>query len=179
MHDLSGLSGLTSLAVLRLNHNRVEALALEKPKGQTDAPMVGLATLTALEVLQVGFNDIHSLAACRHLNLINLKVLFLQGNDIQKIEGLERMVALRELVLDKNKVRHVDFGAMVSLVNLRELRMEENGLKSLSNLVPLPRLQALHLGTNRFGAPPPLDFLHGRKPVSLCVRALPCSGGLI
>jgi hypothetical protein len=56
---------------------------------------------------------------------------------------------VRELVLDKNKIRHLDFGAMKSLVNLRELRLEENGLKSLANLGPLPRLQSLHLGSNR------------------------------
>jgi len=158
--DLSSMIGLTALAVLRLNHNRVEHLVPERPRHATEAPPpTGLMTLTSLEVLQVGFNDIHSLAACRHLNLVNLKVLFLQGNDINKIEGLERMTSLRELVLDKNKVRHVDFGAMVSLINLRELRMEENGLKSLSNLVPLPRLQALHLGANRVADMADLDKL--------------------
>ena len=67
--DLSSLSGLSVLAVLRLNHNRIESLGPEKPprNGFESRPPCGLQTMTALEVLQLGFNDIHSLAGCRNL----------------------------------------------------------------------------------------------------------------
>ena len=163
--DLSGLTGLSLLAVLRLNHNRIETLGPDKPAKAAAAAAVaevapcGLQTLSALEVLQLGFNGIHSLSACRFLPLGSLKVLFLQGNDISRIEGLESLSQVRELVLDKNKIRHVDFGALLSLVNLRELRVEENGLKSLSNFSPLPRLQALHLGSNRIADMSDMDKL--------------------
>ncbi|KAJ1494090.1 hypothetical protein T484DRAFT_1766595, partial [Baffinella frigidus] len=181
--------GLQVLGVLRLNHNRIDNVGPEK-KAHPDAEPVGLQTLSALEVLQLGFNDIHSLLPIKHLPLGALK-----GNDISKIDGLDGLSQLRELVLDKNKVRHVEPGALAALVNLREildknkvrhvepgalaalgnlreildkkkvrhvepgalaplvnlreLRMEENGLKSLANIGPLPRLHALHLGSNR------------------------------
>jgi len=46
-------------------------------------------------VLQLGFNDIHSLTACRHLPLGALKVLFLQGNDISRLEGLDVLSQVR------------------------------------------------------------------------------------
>jgi Leucine-rich repeat (LRR) protein len=162
--DLSGLTGLSVLAVLRLNHNRIESLGPDKPPRGPEAPMCGLQTLSSLEVLQLGFNDIHTLSACKFLPLGSLKVLFLQGNDITRLDGLESLSQVRELVLDKNKIRHVDFGALLSLINLRELRVEENGLKSLSNFTPLPRLQALHLGSNRIADMSDMDKL----------TALPC-----
>jgi Leucine-rich repeat (LRR) protein len=41
-----------------------------------------------------------------HLN--ELKVLFLQGNEIAKVDGLEGCHELRELVLDKNRIKFVD-----------------------------------------------------------------------
>ena len=98
--DVSGLKNLSILAVLRLNHNRIESLGPEKPiRADADqAPAGGLQTLSALEVLQLGFNDIHSLAACRHLPWGVLKVLFLQGNDISRLEGLDNLTQVRELV---------------------------------------------------------------------------------
>ena len=38
----------------------------------------------------------------------NYKVLFLQGNEIAKVDGLEGCHELRELVLDKNRIKFVD-----------------------------------------------------------------------
>lgn len=53
LSDLSSMIGLTALAVLRLNHNRVEHLVAERLKNASEAlPPMGLMTLTALEVLQ-------------------------------------------------------------------------------------------------------------------------------
>jgi hypothetical protein len=147
--DPSSLTGLSALVVLRLNHNRIDSIAPDKRQLLPGAEPVGLQTLAALEVLQLGYNDIHSLLPLRLLPLGALKVLFVQANDIAKLEGLDGLSQLRELVLDKNKVRHVEPGALQGLVNLRELRMEENGLKSLAHIGPLPRLHALHLGANR------------------------------
>ena len=80
--------------------------------------------------------------------LPELKVLFVQGNDIVRVEGLNSQSKLRELVLDKNRIKFVDADAFSGLTNLRELRMEENGLRSLSNF-NLPNLQSLYLGLNR------------------------------
>ena len=90
--------------------------------------------------------------------LPELKVLFVQGNDVVRVEGLNSSFKLRELVLDKNRIKFVDVDAFSGLTNLRELRMEENGLRSLSNF-NLPNLQSLYLGLNRVGDVAELDKL--------------------
>uniref|UniRef100_A0A7S4J9U1 U2A'/phosphoprotein 32 family A C-terminal domain-containing protein n=1 Tax=Guillardia theta TaxID=55529 RepID=A0A7S4J9U1_GUITH len=157
--DLTGIADLSSLSVLRLNHNRIENLLPEKQRNGSDAPVVPVIAFSSLEVLQLGFNEIHSLASLRLLPLSNLKVLFVQGNDISRIDGLENLTQVRELVLDKNKIRHVEYGAFSPLKNLRELYIEENGLKSLSNFLPLPKLQVLHVGSNRISEMSDIDKL--------------------
>jgi Leucine-rich repeat (LRR) protein len=102
-----------------------------------------------LEVLQMGYNQISDLSLLGLSILTNLKVLFLQGNEIQRVEGLQNNHDLRELVLDKNKIKGLDPHSLTSLSRLRELRLEENGLRSLSNFHNLLKLQSLYLGYNR------------------------------
>jgi Leucine-rich repeat (LRR) protein len=62
--------------------------------------------------------------------LPELKVLFVQGNDIVRVEGLNACYKLRELVMDKNRIKFVDADGFSGLTNLRELRLEENGLRT-------------------------------------------------
>ena len=90
--------------------------------------------------------------------LAELKVLFVQGNDIVRVEGLNACYKLRELVMDKNRIKFVDADGFSGLTNLRELRLEENGLRSLSNF-NLPNLQSLYLGLNRVNDLAELDKL--------------------
>eukprot|EP00736_Rhodelphis_marinus_P010350 Rmarinus@m.14060 len=153
MSSLSGLSQLRNLVVLRLNHNRISTIG--------DGPDDGFSELVNLEVLQLGYNQIAHIPMLNLKNLVELKVLFLQGNDIQKVEGLENLTQLRELVLDKNKVRFLSEYSFANLVNLRELRLEENGLRSLLYLNSLPKLQSLFLTCNRIMEMPELERLCG------------------
>ena len=62
--------------------------------------------LEKLEVLHLGYNGISDLAALQLNRLVGLKSLFLQGNEIVRVEGLEGLAELRELVLDRNKVQY-------------------------------------------------------------------------
>ena len=140
--DLGGLLGLPLLTVLRLNHNRIEHLG----GAAEDSARSGLPHL---EVLQLGYNHINYIPSLRLYCFPELRSLYLQGNDITKIEGLERCVQLRELILDKNKMKSIPVGALANLTNLRTLRIDENGLRSLSNIAPLPRLQILSCVSNR------------------------------
>lgn len=171
--SLAGLTGLPHLAVLRLNHNRISsllpehgpevALAVAVAQGKRDdgaeetAPTVG--AFSRLEVLQLGFNQITDITALGLHRMPALKVLYLQGNDISRVVGLETCHSLRELVLDKNRIKYLDAGSFVGLVALRELRMQENGLRSLSNFQTLESLQVLALGYNRISDLPELDKL--------------------
>jgi Leucine-rich repeat (LRR) protein len=128
--------------------------AAEDPADAADAGMTELLEQSppfpSLEVLQLGANSIVAVSSLRLSVLAkSLKVLFLQDNDISKLEGLEALCNLEELVLDRNRIKFLDPSSFAGLVNLRELRMEENGLRSLSHLSPLTRLHALHLTCNR------------------------------
>mmetsp|Transcript_24462 Transcript_24462/g.61912 ORF Transcript_24462/g.61912 Transcript_24462/m.61912 type:complete len:537 (-) Transcript_24462:1523-3133(-) len=153
LNSLKGLNSLTSLGVLRLNHNRIDTgpqvLASTRSEGGAVDLSYGLRNLAALEVLQLAYNNVQSLTVLRLHELPSLKVLYLHGNDISKVDGLERLVTVRELCLDKNKIRYLESGAFSGMINLRELHLSENGLRSICHLPAFPRLHALHLACNR------------------------------
>eukprot|EP00057_Strongylocentrotus_purpuratus_P015610 XP_011670084.1 PREDICTED: leucine-rich repeat-containing protein 9-like [Strongylocentrotus purpuratus] len=81
--------------------------------------------------------------------LPSLKALFLQGNDISKVEGMDGLQDLRELVLDRNKIKSVGEVSFINQWNLVELHLEENRLRDLSHLHYLENLQRLYVGSNR------------------------------
>lgn len=155
--DVSALRVLPHLAVLRLNRNKLDNAPLFAARQlEEDEPPPVCASLT---VLQLGGNQISQISALGLGQLQKLRVLFLQDNDIQRVEGLEALAGLRELVLDRNRIKYIDPNALSNQVSLRELRLEENGLRSLAHLGPLPRLHSLHLGCNRVSDVVELDKL--------------------
>lgn len=191
----SGLGGLTQLphlSVLRLNHNRISSLlpectavepiapgsAVAKPSTEAAPGQPGgsVGSFARLEVLQLGFNQISDIAQLGLHRLPALKVLYLQGNDISRVTGLETCRSLRELVrttvptesalvgvppsltptrhthtqvLDKNRIKYLDPTSFSGLTALRDLHMQENGLRSLSHLHYLVSVQVLALSFNR------------------------------
>ena len=164
--NIDGLHALWKLQILRMNHNRVRELGLaslgnvaDHTPENTYNPYFGLEGLTNLEVLQLGYNHVTDIVSLNLHKCKNLKVLFLQGNDIARIDGLNESYELRELVLDKNRVKYVDTNAFLGLTNLRELRLEENGLRSLSNFRNVHNLQLLYLGMNRISDMNEIDKL--------------------
>lgn len=183
----SGLAGLTQLphlSVLRLNHNRIADLLPgcvaadeDATYPRQDAITPGQAggtvgSLARLEVLQLGFNQISDLSSLGLHRLPALKVLYLQGNDVARVSGLETCGALRELVLDKNRVKYLDPTSLAGLTSLTELRIQENGLRSLSHLQYLVSLQVLALGFNRIRCAPHATRARGwASPAA--VRPLP------
>uniref|UniRef100_H2Z1T9 Uncharacterized protein n=1 Tax=Ciona savignyi TaxID=51511 RepID=H2Z1T9_CIOSA len=164
--SFSGLVHLRHVRVLCLNHNHVECV-VPRPRNhkqqqirsqyavnhQVGVEGIPQETLTpvmeSLEVLHIGYNKINNMATLQLGRLTNLKALFIQGNEISKIEGLEGLHELRELVLDRNKVKVVNENSFVSQWNLLELHIEENRLRDLSNLHHLENLQRFYLGMNR------------------------------
>ncbi|ESN95107.1 hypothetical protein HELRODRAFT_179696 [Helobdella robusta] len=168
--SFSGLIYLKSLKVefsgvgtLCLNNNRIECV-FEKSKFKQKTlnnmvvynstpyavEVIQMTVLDSLEVLHLGYNGIKDLQNLQ-LNFIpSLRALFLQGNEIARVEGLYGCHKLEELVLDKNRIRSLD---ELSLVNqqrtMRELHVEENRLRSLNNFGRLFALQRLFLGLNQ------------------------------
>ncbi|XP_015205713.2 leucine-rich repeat-containing protein 9 isoform X1 [Lepisosteus oculatus] len=175
--SFSGLVFLPNLKVLCLNHNRIESI-LPKQKLQTHLnnrqmlyqkvtssgygqqgtskvcrdqatsnslnPLMG-----SLEVLHLSHNGISSLAHLQLSRLTNLKALFLQGNEICQIEGLEGLCCLRELVLDRNRIRSVGEASFASQAALVELHLEENRIRELGQFQGLTELRRLFLGMNK------------------------------
>ena len=139
--DLKGLSTLSSLVILRANQNKITDL---------DSLSDGLSGLKHLQVLQLANNKITSISSLKLNGLFELSVLYLQGNEIQIVDGLDDLPKLRELVLDRNKIRKLEPYSLVNLPQLRELRIEENGLKTLQNLQHCSGLHLLYVGSNRF-----------------------------
>lgn len=145
--SFSGLIYLNQLKVLCLNHNRVEAMIRSRdlPSGQLPADGV----LRSLEVLHLAYNGINDLVPLQLNKLISLKALFLQGNEIVQMEGLDGMKSLTELVLDRNKIKTLENSSLLSLRSLRELHIEENRLKELCNFSSFISLERLYIGMNR------------------------------
>jgi Leucine-rich repeat (LRR) protein len=144
--SFSGLIHLNKLKVLCLNHNRIDCLIKQSASGfSTDNTPV----LHSLQVLHLAYNSITNLNLFQFHRLPQLKALFLQGNEIARVEGLDRLNQLTELVLDRNKIKSLLEHSFFQTSQLRELHLEENRLCDLSNFYPLKYLERLYLGMNR------------------------------
>ncbi|XP_067894912.1 leucine-rich repeat-containing protein 9 isoform X4 [Heterodontus francisci] len=175
--SFSGLIYLPRVKVLYLNHNHIETiLPRQKPQihltnrqilqqkisssgyGQPglsrgnsrDAVYESLPpVMESLEVLHLGYNGISSLTQLQLNRLINLRVLYLEGNFISQIEGLDHLHYLAELSLERNRVRMIHENSFLGQSCLIELHLEENRMRDLNNLYPLVKLQRLFLGANK------------------------------
>ncbi|XP_056666815.1 leucine-rich repeat-containing protein 9 isoform X1 [Monodelphis domestica] len=175
--SFSGLIYLPNVKVLCLNYNHIESiiprikpqthlsnrqLLYQKvtssgygqqalPKGNRDSSLTENLPpiMQSLEVLHLGYNGICNLVQLQLNRLRNLKFLFLQGNEISQVEGLDNLPALQELVLDHNRIRAISDSAFVKPSALVALHLEENRLRELTNMQPLVKLEKLYLGYNK------------------------------
>uniref|UniRef100_A0A8C2Y7E4 Leucine-rich repeat-containing protein 9-like n=1 Tax=Coturnix japonica TaxID=93934 RepID=A0A8C2Y7E4_COTJA len=204
--SFSGLIFLPNVKVLCLNYNHIESILprqktaneltnrqqlhrkvissgygqQEYTKGGRDAEEENLPPIMqSLEVLHLGHNGITDMAYLQLSRLKNLKFLFLQGNFISQIEGLEGLQFLQELVLDHNRIKRIPQGSLAGLSALQTLHLEKNQIRELNGLKPLAKLQKLFLQFNRIREVSELEklqaipnlrvlSLHG-NPVSMMV----------
>ena len=159
--SFSGIVYLKHLKVLCLDNNKIESI-FPKQKGQSQPMLLandpasstfaagGRTFLPSLEVLHLAYNGISDLVVLQVGLLSSLRALFLQGNDIMRIEGIETLVELRELVLDKNKIKYIGEKSFLGQVkHLSELHMEENRLRDLINVECLKSLHKIFASNNR------------------------------
>uniref|UniRef100_A0A8B9C7N4 U2A'/phosphoprotein 32 family A C-terminal domain-containing protein n=1 Tax=Anser brachyrhynchus TaxID=132585 RepID=A0A8B9C7N4_9AVES len=175
--SFSGLIFLPNVKVLCLNYNQIESILpgqkspnqvtnrqhlyrrvassgygqQELAKGRRDAgfgenlPPI----MQSLEVLHLGHNGITDMAQLQLSRLKNLKLLFLQGNYISQIKGLEGLQFLQELVLDHNRIKIISRDSFAGQSGLLALHLEQNQIRELRSLQPLVKLQKLFLDFNR------------------------------
>ncbi|XP_030069714.1 leucine-rich repeat-containing protein 9 isoform X1 [Microcaecilia unicolor] len=175
--SFSGLIFLPNVKILYLNHNHIESiLARQKSqnhltnrqilhqkvtssgygqqgvsKGSRDVGIIEILSpvMESLEVLHLGYNGINNLPHLQLSRLKHLKSLFLEGNEITQIEGLESLHCLQELVLDHNRIKIINEFSFVKQSCLLELHLEENRIRELNNLQPLIKLKKLFIGYNK------------------------------
>ncbi|XP_073427348.1 leucine-rich repeat-containing protein 9 isoform X2 [Dendrobates tinctorius] len=173
--SFSGLIFLSHMKALYLNYNHIESI-LPRQKSQNPLtnrqmlhqkvnssgygqqvknnrdPLFGeplSPIMQSLEVLHLGYNAISNLQELQLSRLRNLKSLFLQGNEISQVEGLEGLQLLQELVLDHNRIKMIPETSFAKQSCLVSLRMEENRLRDVNNLFPLVKLKKLFIGFNK------------------------------
>ncbi|XP_068110533.1 leucine-rich repeat-containing protein 9 [Hyperolius riggenbachi] len=173
--SFSGLIFLSHLKNLYLNYNHIESILPrqksqnhltnrqilhqkvnssgygQQSKANRDALFGETLTpiMQSLEVLHLGYNGISNLPQLQLGRLRNLKLLYLQGNEISHVEGLDGLQFLQELILDHNRIKHVTETSFAKLSSLVSLRLEENRLRDVNNLLPLIQLRKLFIGCNK------------------------------
>jgi internalin A len=117
LSDLTPLSGLTSLAFLRLSYNDISDIS----------PVSGLTNLTHLDLSGNKISDLFPLS-----ELTNLTFLSLGGNHINDLSPLREMTCLEILHLMENQITNVN--PLSKLVNLSELYLYSNQIKDIAPL---------------------------------------------
>ncbi|TNM95424.1 hypothetical protein fugu_016507 [Takifugu bimaculatus] len=126
--------------------------------------------MDSLEVLHLSHNGISNMANLELSRLTSLKALFLEGNEIRHVDGLEGLHKLRELVLDKNRIKALAEDSFISQNSLLELHLSENRIQDLGHLGQLSELRKLFLDSNRvqdFTELEKLQFLTSLSQLSL------------
>ncbi|KAM4723466.1 leucine-rich repeat-containing protein 9 [Anableps anableps] len=136
LHSKVHSSGYGQQSSSRLNRDSWPGSSLE--------PLMG-----SLEVLHLSHNGISNMANLQLSRLTNLKALFLQGNEIRQVEGLEGLRQLRELVLDRNRIKALAKNSFIAQSVLLELHLAENHIRELNHLSPLTELHKLFLDMNK------------------------------
>ncbi|XP_014670685.1 PREDICTED: leucine-rich repeat-containing protein 9-like, partial [Priapulus caudatus] len=149
---LAGIECLVNLKVLCVNNNKIENIQEQTSRPGSANSDDGVSTETvmpSIEVLHIASNGITDMVALKLGCVPNLTTLFLQGNEITVVKGLEQLRELKELVLDRNKIKLLTETSFCCQWKLQELHMEENRVKDLTFLTGLDNLEVLFLSGNR------------------------------
>ena len=92
----------------------------------------------------------------------NLQILYLESNNLTKIENLDSLVNLRILHLDNNNIKKLE--NLENMVNLKQFSIKNNQIHLLENLEYCTSLEELNISKQRIGEN---SFLF--DPNSICI----------
>ena len=140
---------LFNLIILDLSHNQLESL---KDEYYNNSEIV---TLKSILNLDLSFNRITHIDT--HLkNLTSLEVLSISNNQIEDVDGLDRLKKLRILKLNKNRLK--DVSKIKNLIKMEYLYLNENQIDDLCSWIgDLKYLKTLHASNNEINN---FDCLH-------------------
>ncbi len=104
----------------------------------------GLENLTQLKILYLNGNQIEKLTVLEHLT--NLRELYFSNNQIEEVKGLERLTCLESLDLSDNQIK--DIRGLDTLINLKKLYLRGNLIEEIKGLENLNNLRRLNLTDN-------------------------------
>lgn len=151
--DLTPLSALKKLELLRLSHNEISDVS----------PLKDLTNLKSLYISHNNISDISALKNLKNLenfdfavnkvsdigalkNLKNLKLLDIYSNSISSIDAVKDLEKLLYFRADSNKIENID--SLKNLKVLEDLDLGSNALKDTSVLNDLTNLKKLSLKKN-------------------------------
>jgi hypothetical protein len=119
------ISGMTSLYSLNLSDNPIQKIE-------------NLEEMKSLRTLQFNHCKIRKIEG---LDTLNLGVLSLCFNEIEKIEGLEKLANLAALRLGDNKIKKIE--GLDTLERLRDLDLPNNPISKIEGLAFLSNLESV------------------------------------
>ena len=148
--DLTPLSNLKKLELLRLSHNEISDVS-------------PLKDLTGLKYLYISHNNISDISSLK--NLANLENFDFAVNKITDMSIVENFKNLKLLDIYSNKISNINY--VKELEKLTYFRADSNNIENIDALKNLKLLEDLDLGNNKLKDTSVLNELINLKKLSL------------
>ncbi|WP_455931821.1 leucine-rich repeat domain-containing protein [Parvimonas micra] len=148
--DLTPLSNLKKLELLRLSHNEI-------------SDVFPLKDLTGLKYLYISHNNISDISSLK--NLANLESFDFAVNKITDMSIVENFKNLKLLDIYSNKISNINY--IKELEKLTYFRADSNNIENIDALKNLKLLEDLDLGNNKLKDTSVLNGLINLKKLSL------------
>lgn len=148
--DLTPLSNLKKLELLRLSHNEISDVS-------------PLKDLTGLKYLYISHNNVSDISSLK--NLANLESFDFAVNKITDMSIVENFKNLKLLDIYSNKISNINY--IKELEKLTYFRADSNNIENIDALKNLKLLEDLDLGNNKLKDTSVLNRLINLKKLSL------------
>ena len=148
--DLTPLSNLKKLELLRLSHNEISDVS-------------PLKDLTGLKYLYISHNNVSDISSLK--NLANLESFDFAVNKITDMSIVENFKNLKLLDIYSNKISNINY--IKELEKLTYFRADSNNIENIDALKNLKLLEDLDLGNNKLKDTSVLNGLINLKKLSL------------